>query len=209
VKRATLEAQAFVLRDSQGNERGRLGCTEEGPHLALLDASGKPRAALVIAEDNPHLCLYDVEGKIRMHLSLRGQWPQLALGNRDPLAPTSLELTEGGTFLSLGHPMGGGRLFICCGPTGTGVELFPFGASMKRSARLSLARTGPVVTLNASTGGPRIEISVRGGKPVFAFLDKKGDRVLTLTVTGQKPTLRVQRANGTPGLVIPLEDLRT
>lgn len=205
----TLEAQAFVLKDGKGDVRARLDCNDQGPYLAFLDPSGKPRAALVIAQDDPHLCFYDGEGKIRMHLSLSGEWPMLALHGQRSSSPTSLELSQSGAYLSVGHPHSREHLMLSVGKKGTSVDLFHSLAAQRRSVRLVLTRTGPTLTIHATTGGPRNEFSVRNRKPIVAFLDKKGRRLLSLTIANGRPVMRLQGGKGKPTRIIRLDELGT
>jgi hypothetical protein len=209
-KNGTLEGEEFVLRDSRGRVRARLGCNERGPVFVLLDPSGNQRAGLGVVDANPHLCLYDREGKIRLHLSLDGESPTISLHDRFPYAPTYLEAGPRGAYFSLGAPSSSEAITLCAGSGHTGIDiLWARGRGAGRSVRLGLGPTGPTLTLNAATGGPRIELSVKGQKPVVAFLNKRADRVLTLTLVGQKPILRLQGPKGLPARLIRLEDIKT
>ena len=94
-----VEADEFVLKDSTGRVRARLGMAEEGPALnlydengqptamlgsppggpglVLLDAQGKPRASVAVMADGPHVTLYDAEGKVRARWAVLENVPAL------------------------------------------------------------------------------------------------------------------------------------
>ncbi len=60
----TVEAEAFILRDANGEMRAVLGMGVEGPSLSLYDANEVPRAVLLVLEGEPALFLYDANGKV-------------------------------------------------------------------------------------------------------------------------------------------------
>jgi hypothetical protein len=208
MSRRIVEAEAFLLRDARGNMRAALECTEEGPAIGLVDAQGTVRAAMRIVKDMPLICLYDRDAKPRMELSLKNQHPQLSLHGEYHPGTITLELGEEGSYLSIGSPTAGTAIHLSAEPTGVTLEFFRSFLGGRRAARFTTTDTGSALTLNGKTGGPRIQLSVKGQKPALAFLDKDGDRLISLTVSGKRPTLRVQRGKGTPALVIPLEELK-
>jgi hypothetical protein len=157
---------------------------------------------------NPVICLFDADNKPRLQLSLDGQWPRISLLGEEKWATTGLDLTQHEAHLWLCGPSGAPVLYFSAGPKGAGFELLQDVAPQSHVARLTLTPSGPTLTLHAKSGGPRMQLSVAGQKPVLAFLNKKGERTFTLTVTGKRPILRVQRPNKTPALIIPLEELK-
>lgn len=191
-RRKTIEAEEFILKDSQGKTRARLGIEGEEPFLALLDPRGKPRAALAIHEGNPYMLLYNHLGESRLRLSLRGDWPELVMCDRGGLSETSLSVGKNGSFLSFGGPQ---SLQVSTGADGATLVFRNSAAGNGTRVSLRVKKGGPKLTLHSATGGPRIELSVRTQKPVFAFLDKRGKRAVSLSIVGGNPVLQV-KSNG-------------
>lgn len=54
----TIEANEFVLRDSEGKKRAVLGLEDGQPNLVLFDASGNAKVLLASTEDGPGLVFY-------------------------------------------------------------------------------------------------------------------------------------------------------
>ena len=67
-----IQAQAFVLQDTNGANRAILDVTAGEPRLTLYDVNGKPRAALAVTADGPGLALYDANDKPRATLGVAG-----------------------------------------------------------------------------------------------------------------------------------------
>src|SRR5260370_31450497 len=63
-----VEAEKFILRDSDKRVRAALGMTSSGPSFTFYDESGKRRAALGMGSTGPALGLFDAEGKPRSWL---------------------------------------------------------------------------------------------------------------------------------------------
>jgi hypothetical protein len=192
----TVEAEQFVLKDSKGKTRAILGTQQEEPFLALLDPTGKPRAAVAIHGEDPHLLLYDRLGQPKLRLSVRGDWPELGMCDWHGHPETSLSMSKHGTFLSLGGPPGAQNVYMNTGRDGASLVFRQYARGNGGSwVRLRVPKSGPILTFHATTGGPRLELSVRTQKPVFAFLDKKGKRIMSVSVVGGKPIVQV-RNNG-------------
>ena len=105
----SLEAEQFVLRDSQGSVRGAMGIAENGtvginlddakgttrvsidlsadgsPGVDLYDQSGRERATMALGSDGtPGVGLYDANGKLRTSLDVpAAQTPGLAFYHPD------------------------------------------------------------------------------------------------------------------------------
>ena len=71
-----VDAQLFVLRDEQGNERAKLGVTDtDATALTLYDIRGKERVSIfVLADGSSTVALYDDSGLPRTMLA-RGETP--------------------------------------------------------------------------------------------------------------------------------------
>lgn len=79
-----VEAEKFILRDSDGNERGWLTVRKGvGPILALLDDSGRERVMLGVGRDlagqKPFLALFDAHGKERAGLAVGDEGSKMVL----------------------------------------------------------------------------------------------------------------------------------
>ncbi len=68
----SVEADQFVLRDSEGRVRGAMGVTSDGAvGLNLADTKGQTRITLDVAADgSPGLEFYDPQGKLRATFAL-------------------------------------------------------------------------------------------------------------------------------------------
>ena len=78
--RTVLQAQAFVVRDTKGRIRAKLGIdAKDVVSLKLLDKKGQTRAHLYVAQDGTSsLALNDDVGKPRVGLSLQPDQPHVA-----------------------------------------------------------------------------------------------------------------------------------
>ena len=66
-----VEAEAFVLKDPEGNERGRFAVGPDGnPALTFREASGASRMVIRLGADGPEVGLLDEEGRGRLFLRL-------------------------------------------------------------------------------------------------------------------------------------------
>ena len=85
----SIVAEDFLLRDSSGVIRARLGLVEGSPSLALLDNTKHARLSLLLdANGSPSLIMADSARNVRMLLSAKSNGPSLILGdsnNRDRL----------------------------------------------------------------------------------------------------------------------------
>ena len=108
----TIEAQAFVVRDADGQERARLSATGSelgtGPALVLYDAAGAVKTMLSASEATSVLGLYGVDGKVRANLKVVVRDPALWMWSRDgKTAQVSMGVdSEEGGYLDLMGPAG-------------------------------------------------------------------------------------------------------
>lgn len=85
-----LEAEKFVLLDTQGKVRAEFGCGAGGPSLALFDERGKCRARLVVEADGAsRLNLYDKDGHSRAVLRVRAEGKAVLEGDDNAGAPAA------------------------------------------------------------------------------------------------------------------------
>ncbi len=81
-KNRTVEAEAFILRDAEGQERAKLVAPSGYPGFILNDENGTPRMRLSVVE-GPSLSLYDRNGNLRSKLWLQDDDPVLFFYNSD------------------------------------------------------------------------------------------------------------------------------
>ena len=74
-----VEAEGFVLKDSNGRERGRLDVENGEPALTLLDAMQTVRLRLAVFDDGPSVALYGADGEIRSLLKIGPAGPNFSL----------------------------------------------------------------------------------------------------------------------------------
>ena len=93
----TVEANEFILRDGNGEVRGRLSMGTLGPELILLGENGKNRVLL----DHEGLSFLDANEKIRVMLGFWGAGPRLLLLDSNEETRAMLWATQTGTSLDL------------------------------------------------------------------------------------------------------------
>jgi len=81
-KDRTVEAEAFILLDADGQQRAKLVAPSGYPGLILYDQNGTPRMRLSVVE-GPSLSLYDRNGNLRSKLWLQDDEPILFLYDSD------------------------------------------------------------------------------------------------------------------------------
>jgi hypothetical protein len=103
-KSKVIEAQEFVMRDSEGRVRARLGLHPDGsPHLALFDTNGRHQALLVgMRDETASLSLFE-QGHVRLVAEAEGDaHSAVRLFDRDHRVATGLYLgSDSATGLSL------------------------------------------------------------------------------------------------------------
>jgi hypothetical protein len=149
-----VEAEKFVVRDGDGNERARL--VDIG--VVLLSADGKPRGGLTVAEDVPSLHLLHPQHGGGVYMSPLGMAVR-GPGQKSKAANVGIS-HEGEPFVSLSD----------------GEE--------KTRARLSLAKDGrPGLALYDTKGEIRARLRLdEDGRPDFELIGAEGARRVILTV---------------------------
>ena len=84
-QKKTVEANEFILRDTNGKIRAKLDIFAGGPHLDLFDAAGTVRVSLNNSKDGTGLGLFDAAGKIRAGLTVDADAdrPELTLSDQE------------------------------------------------------------------------------------------------------------------------------
>jgi hypothetical protein len=108
-----VEAEEFVLKDSKGHVRARLGLKHGHPGLTLIDSKGRTRAGMSLSNEGSSLALFDAHEQIRILAAVMGDEPTMTLYhfNGEPGAFSSLHSTGDSTMV-LADPAGKGRLWV-------------------------------------------------------------------------------------------------
>ncbi len=93
-----LEAEMFVLRDTDGKGRAALGLVDDTTFLLLNDKDGKPGVALSVLPDGPRMVsLLDKDGRTRSVLTAQTDGDSgLRLFDKDRLHRASLDVMADG-----------------------------------------------------------------------------------------------------------------
>ena len=94
----TVEAEEFVLRDANGDERARLGITASGSALGFRDANGNLRAVL---STKGGLILYDAKGDMRLSLGDLPGGAALLLKDANGVSRVMLSVFDAGATAGL------------------------------------------------------------------------------------------------------------
>ncbi len=152
----TVTAQTFMLRDKNGNARGKFYMSDQGPRLAITDARGKPRIILgLLKEREPHLSLADADGRVRARLSLEMGVPHLVLRDR--------ERKDRAIFAT--HADGSGRLQF-------------FDSEKTSNALLSNVGGASLLDLGSESGGHAV-LRVERGAPKLILTNADGETVFS------------------------------
>ena len=79
-----IEAEEFVLVDSAGRQRAKLGFSEDGePRLILIDAKDVPRVGVGFSGETPKIVLFDQHGILRARVEAKYDEPHIEFWNAD------------------------------------------------------------------------------------------------------------------------------
>ncbi|NIA08179.1 MAG: hypothetical protein GWP14_11195 [Actinobacteria bacterium] len=110
--KTVIRANAFILLDEQGRERGALSMYSFGPALTLLDEKNKTRAVLSVGKEGPNLSLADEKGKPRVFLAMDEKGMGLGMFAEQGNSLT-LAVIKDGPGLNLVDENGGIRVALC------------------------------------------------------------------------------------------------
>ena len=100
-RKRTVEAEEFVLRDTNGKMRATLAMSPEGPGLVLFDSNGTARAMLEAVREGPRLTLHDANGQSRVGLTAFRVGEALGLSDANGMVRAGLFVTRDGPRLML------------------------------------------------------------------------------------------------------------
>lgn len=122
-QKKTVEANEFILRDTNGKLRAALDIYQGGPRLALYDAAGNVRGALDVFEYGPGLFLSNAAGLPQVGLIVDAKGSEFSMSSHQ--------------FLDRDGLVKGGLVKLSVGAGGPGLELVRGAAGEEQSATLS------------------------------------------------------------------------
>jgi hypothetical protein len=106
-KRRSVQANEFILRDSNGITRAALRMGSTGPRLLFYDENGKAaRVLLGVLGSGPALGLYDKNGRTRVSLAVTSNGANLTFNDNDEKLRAELGMLDGGPNLMFLNPDG-------------------------------------------------------------------------------------------------------
>lgn len=194
-----VEAERFVVRDSQGRERASLYVRADGtPTLEFRDEEGECRACLELHKDgSPYLGFRDQDGTSQLLLSANREGAALLIPGRQDLAGIHLGAQPAGSILSLGG--GAGKPGVLLGTSGDGetsISLSPADRRIRMGLRVD--RDGiPSVTLYDAEKNGRFVLAPKDGAPGMVFFDERKRLRMSLTADQDgTPQLRLMDSFG-------------
>ena len=177
-----VEAQGFVLRDSEGKMRANLGIVEDEPGLAIFDSSGTPRAVMSVPPEGPRLLLSDGGGKLRAEVVVEPEDPRLLLSDADGKLRVEVMVDEDGPALRIYQSDAeiavalSWREGVSCiglnGPGGKGGGLLQ-AAGEYIGLRLEDGKDVRRIDLAIKKQDAELELSNAEGKPVYSVPPKR------------------------------------
>lgn len=164
-----VRAEAFVLVDADGRERGMLGIVDGGVGLVLKDAEGRRRLAL----GSPSLS--DPEG-IRWTLTLhdqQGTYRVIVAAREDGQ----------GCGLGLWDEKGTARLGLGAGPDGGGISLMDVAGQTR--AGMGVGPKGVGISVRDEGGQERAVMGTGEGWGGIVLTDDQGRKRIALNSTGE------------------------
>lgn len=157
----TVEAEKFILRDSEGRQRATINTTNDNVMFALYDSNGKQRIMVAVsAKGEPEVRLKDQGGATRMHLSLneRGDSMVLMGDGKEAAHAVWLGYESGDETPRLRLKKGSGAYHA------------------------QVTREGPLTTFEDNDGTKRLHVGVLTAGPGISLSDSKGKNRAALAV---------------------------
>ena len=117
VPKKSVEANEFILKNTEGKVLARLDLKDGGPRLLLLDQNGEGRAMLSVIGGKPALDMFDASGKARADLVVEADGPRILLFNGNEKGVPAMAATS--NWLALYNTNETGARV-----TGSGLEMF-------------------------------------------------------------------------------------
>ena len=74
-----IRTRALCILDDQGQDRVKVGMTEDGPRLFMLDENDRVLAVMAVNENGPRLGMRDENEKIRAGVAVAKEGPTLVV----------------------------------------------------------------------------------------------------------------------------------
>ncbi|HMG73977.1 MAG TPA: hypothetical protein VK582_10785 [Pyrinomonadaceae bacterium] len=95
-----VEAEQFILKNSNGQRQATLDSAETDLRLRLYDPNGKMRIVLAVGPNGPVLAFYDEDGTMRASLAALAETVVLQLHDELGRSRAVMDLTGGETSFS-------------------------------------------------------------------------------------------------------------
>ena len=95
-----VEAEQFILKDSNGKRQATLNAAETGPTLRLYDPGGNMRIVLAVGPNGPVLAFFNEDGTMRASLGAFAETVVLQLHDEVGRPRAVMDLTGGETSFS-------------------------------------------------------------------------------------------------------------
>ena len=168
-----VEAECFVLKDSQGKERARLDVDNGIPTLSMTDEADRIRLCLAVYDSGPSVALYDTDEEIRALLKVLPTGPNLSLFKHEGRVMFgNLTVSRDGKPLRVEQKLRP-QIELTVGPEGPAVAVY--GLEQSSRALITAEDHGAALALHAPDEKSRVEIHA----------DVKGAEVLLFGADGR------------------------
>jgi len=145
-----IRANQFLLVDENGETRGGLFMSKDGPSLSVGDVNGRPGACLYVSKGCPQLVLQDENGNTRTSLGVFKDGPSLTVFNENGDPGATLGVAGNSQGLIVGNKYG------------------------KVRATLLTTKSGPQLMLYDEYDTARVATGVTEGVPFLAIYKENG-----------------------------------
>jgi hypothetical protein len=173
-----IEAEKFVLRDTEGNSRGELTVIAGGSIMRLADEDGNTGAALIVVPDGRRVLELSDKNGVRAEFTVRDDLAHVLLYDKSFVPRIGMEVQpDGRPFLHVADKNGKSRaqLFVAANDT-------PFLGFYDRDddrtfvAGMGVAKDGSMaLALTDRDEESSVQLKIpRGGQPHLRFYGRKG-----------------------------------
>lgn len=169
----TVEAQSFVVKDSSGRMRARLGMQGDGPALCLYDASEKTRMVLRVVDEDVGGTVQEKEGEERVALAPYAGSGVLGFWGADGKMQALFLARADGPSLYLYDADSKVRLRIDVRQIGASLSVYD--SNEKIRAELAVIEDGPSVLLSDENEQPRVQLMAGQHMTGVSIFDANGE----------------------------------
>ncbi len=166
-KERSIEAERFILKDSNGRVRADLGMDKNGVRLLLQDENEKVRLNAAVFAEGPGIALFDENGAIRYTVSHSSRGPSMVFNDENQKPRAVMRLFKEGPGLAFLDEKETDRLVLTFTKhDGPALDLYEAGKQL-------------LVALRARNGVNGLAIFDGSGRPRAAIVDsaKKGPQI--------------------------------